>query len=724
MRALRLAVLLVFALSTAAAQTFPIAPPRVGPAPYQRNHPEVAASSEQFLVVWHDGREQWRNGEGRAFAARVSRAGGLLDPTGLPIGEAVPFHGASSVLSVASNGIDFLVATRRGADGVQLTKVTRDGVVQNAPALPVTAFYANLVSLGDGYALFYNENLSISPAPTVSTRGKVVIVDRDGRVVTASVDVVASSGQVWDLTAAMSADGTSMLMVWKDTADGRVHARTISPAALRAGSVSVTSEIEPTPANPQARGVSIVSGGDRYFVTWIQGTEYRGRVISSGGSAIGSVIIVATDQQPMEIEASWNGARFVAAYSGVAEQFKRYLRVSEFTPNGVRAFDATPNLQVSTQLAIDAIGGDSLIAWEGWGDSQLDRDKIRADIYDSSFTFKLGANPLLVSRAAATRSEPVAVWRGSHFFAAWREQSDVSRVAVARFAPTGPSLDGAGILLGGADAHSPSLATDGHDALVGWAQPDGGYVAHVSASGILTPRQISTNNSVSNVDVVFNGEDYAACAAGTLVRLGTDGTTKQISSVPQFNGGECHLAWSGQQYVLSWTTTDICFPICFPPTGLWAQAVSKDLTPLGGAVRLAYPDVTSEPRLAVAGDRTLIVWREGFEAPYTLKAKRITALGTILDSAALTVGEASKISDVYAEGENFVVVSGPYAWTVARNGDVGARQTRFPFVPLNADAGYVAAPVPFLIFQAPDAGFTPQLYGRFLASITRRGVRH
>lgn len=722
MRQIRTAVFLtltfLLALPGAAAQSFLIAPPRVGPAPNQRGDVRIAASSEEFLTVWHDGRQD-EGALGRAWAARVSRTGQLLDATGLPIGDDVAYFTERSVLSVASNGTDFLIATRGANNGVVLTKVTRDGIVQRAPALSITAYYANLVSLGDSYALFYNENLSTSGL-VLSTRGKVIIVDRDGHIVTAPVDVVASSGQIVELTAAMSTDGINMLLLWIDGGDGRVHARAITTAALKVGNVKITSEIDPTPANPSARGLSVVAGGDRYFASWIQGTEYRGRVISTGGSAIGSTIVVASDANPTSIQVAWNGSRFVAAYASFMT-ISRVLRIAEFTPNGIRSFDATPNTQMYLSTGIAAAGSDSLVVWESWSEGPDDRFKIRADLYDASSTFKFGANPLLISRGATARRHADGAWMGSNFLATWIERSDAPYVAIARFAPTGPSLDGAGIFVGAAYAQGASVASDGHDGIVGWAQVDGAYVAHVSASGIITPRRITADGFPSNVDVVFNGEDYAACSSKTIVRLYTNGTTKQISTIPQFNGGECHLEWSGSQYLLTWTTTDLCFPVCIPPTGLWAQAISKELTPLGGAVRLAYPDVSSEPQTATAGDRTLVVWSEH---DGTLRAKRITANGVILDASSFLIGEASQLSDVFAEGENWIVVSGPYAWTVTREGNVGARQTRFPFIGEGREVTYVAAPVPFLIYQAPDAGLTPQLYGRFLESLKRRGARH
>src|SRR5215510_14289937 len=60
---------------------FPIAVRQIGLAPHARRHPEVAANPSQFLVAWEDARvisnQPW------LWAARVTRDGKLLDPTGL-----------------------------------------------------------------------------------------------------------------------------------------------------------------------------------------------------------------------------------------------------------------------------------------------------------------------------------------------------------------------------------------------------------------------------------------------------------------------------------------------------------------------------------------------------------------------------------------------------------------------------------------------------------------
>jgi hypothetical protein len=725
MRAIRAAISVVFILTTliaSAAQTFLVAPPRLGPAPYQRNNVKVAASSDQFLVAWHDGREQWNLGRGRTFVSRISRDGVLRDPAGIAVGQDLNFYGASSLYSVASNGTDFLVATRRDGNKVQLTKITRDGLVEPAPAIDIPAHYANLVSLGDGYALFYNENLSVNNV-VLSTRGKVVVLDREGRVVRASVDIVASTGEVWDLNAALSGDGDSMLLIWKDTGDGRVHARPMSAAALRNGDVTFNSDLD-TPAVTAAFDLDIVSGGDRYFVTWIQGQEYRARILNTSGGAVGGIITVATTQFPSDIDVAWNGARFIAAYTAF-EGLDRTMQIAEFTSNGVRANDVNAQRITSSTVAIASIGGDSLVAWDGWGPQQIDREKIRADIFSAASTFKFGGPGLLVSRSGAIRTDPAGIWRGSHYLAAWREQSDTTRIAIARLDATGRSIDGDGVLLGSAGASAPSVATDGHDALVAWAQSDGAYTAHVSANGIVTPRQFSAATFLGNAQVVWNGEEYAACAAKTMVRLRPDGTTKQVATIPNADSYECHLAWSGSQYLVLWRTTEICFPVCIPPTSLWAQAVSADLVPLGGAVRLANPFVAGEPKFANAGDRTLVVWLENDGGARTLQAKRITAPGTVLDAASFEIGETTILGDVFADGENWVVTSGPYAWTVTRSGNVGTRETRYPFIAAGMQSDViVGGPAPLAIFQSPDASLTPQIYGRFLSSIRQRGVRH
>ncbi len=725
MRVLRLAFLVAIAVS-ATAQTFRVAEPRIGPAPQRREDVLIAASHEQFLVVWQDGRERWDQTRGRAWAARVSRSSSLLDPTGIPIGTLGHYFPASIAQAVASDGTDFLVVSKYG-DTLQFTKVFRDGTTQPAPDLAIPVAYANLVWLGDAYALLYNT--FEEPGHLMSNAARALILDRDGHVLIESWPIVASTEGVFDLEGALSGDGSRMLLTWLDEADGRVHARVETTSSVRAGTRTLIADKDPNPL-PQLNlhSLAVASSGDRFFLAWSDRDGYLGRVLDLDGVPIGPVITIAASlgNATGTADVVWSGSRFVVAYPVLANgQFS--LHISEFSRNGPRLNDENPGTVCSSVAAIDAIDGEALVAWEAWDQSGAARDKIYADHFDSSSNSFFGAQPLLLSRSSALRTAPVGAWLGSNYLAAWSEKSDVTRVAVGRFGADRRPLDGAGVLLGSANASAPALASDGSGALVAWSQPDGAFVAHVDAAGVISPRQISTAAGISGVDVVWNGEEYAACAGSTLVRLGPDGSLRQTAAMP-VNVPACQLTWSGSQYLLLWTVFEICFPVCDPPTTLWAQAVSADLTPLGSAVKLATPRVASGPETAVAGDRILVVWTEdqGDERErHVLRARRITHAGLILDAAAFDIGEGAHISDVFAEGENWVVTSGPYAWTVSREGLVSARETRYPFIPEGAGSELITGgPLPLVIFEAPDSGsLVPQLFGRYLGWVRGRAVR-
>ena len=121
----------------------------------------------------------------------------------------------------------------------------------------------------------------------------------------------------------------------------------------------------------------------------------------------------------------------------------------------------------------------------------------------------------------------------------------------------------------------------------------------------------------------------------------------------------------------------------------------------------------------------LVVWVEKASNGLELRGKRITASGVILDAASFKIGDASSISDIFAEGENWVVVSGPYTWTVSRSGHAGAREARYPFVPIDSEVDVVTSSHgPMIVFQADDGGRVAQLFRRFLGTLHRRSARH
>src|SRR6266404_7055885 len=68
--------------------------------------PDVAASSNGFLVVWADTRNQGTNGNVDIYGARLARNGDVLNPDGVPLAVSTLYE---HFPGVASRGQGFLV---------------------------------------------------------------------------------------------------------------------------------------------------------------------------------------------------------------------------------------------------------------------------------------------------------------------------------------------------------------------------------------------------------------------------------------------------------------------------------------------------------------------------------------------------------------------------------------------------------------------------------------
>lgn len=92
--------------------------------------PRVAAAGGTFLVVWQDLRS---GADYDIFGARVSGAGTLLDPGGLPLSTAI----GDQVEPAVAGGASFLVAwsdARTGSADIRAARVARSGALLDGPA--------------------------------------------------------------------------------------------------------------------------------------------------------------------------------------------------------------------------------------------------------------------------------------------------------------------------------------------------------------------------------------------------------------------------------------------------------------------------------------------------------------------------------------------------------------------------------------------------------------
>src|SRR5207244_5528143 len=97
---------------------------------------------------------------------------------------------------------------------------------------------------------------------------------------------------------------------------------------------------------------------------------------------------------------------------------------------------------------------------------------------------RFGLGHLSLSTGFVDRSDAVVVWRGDHYLAAWRDESNVTRTVIGRISPEGQPLDGAGIDVSvGVAGSAPVLATNGHTAVVAWQDAGGVSASLIDEAG-------------------------------------------------------------------------------------------------------------------------------------------------------------------------------------------------------------------------------------------------
>jgi hypothetical protein len=142
-----------------------------------QDFPAVAASGNQFLALWLDGRFGYTNST--VFGARVN-ADGVLDPNGFPIGRAASQNAWHAPAAASLNG-EYLVAWvggHPGSEGVDgLTDIVAARVNASGTVLDATAFLVSTVA-----------------APVIDSDGDGVPDERDLCPNTRPGDVVDASG--------------------------------------------------------------------------------------------------------------------------------------------------------------------------------------------------------------------------------------------------------------------------------------------------------------------------------------------------------------------------------------------------------------------------------------------------------------------------------------------------------------------------------------------------
>ncbi|MDC3985232.1 hypothetical protein [Polyangium jinanense] len=291
--------------------------------------PAVAYNGTNYLAVWEDRRPGTTTD---IYGARLTTSGAVLDPSGIAISQAT---GSESYPSIASLGGDWLVAwndTRAGNDDIYAARVSGAGSVLDPSGVPIrtaTGSQSNPAVSSDGtnwlVTWYDSANAEIwasrvSPAATV--------LDASG--------IQISTGGGW--MPAVGYNGTNYLVAWS-----RPGAMGYDIAAARltpAGVVLDTGNfaINVAAASGSENNASVTSNGVDWLVTWDNSADVRGARVGSTGAVLdpmGIGISTAANTQ-RAARAIWDGTQYwVVWQDDRAVSGRQDIYGARLTPGGV-----------------------------------------------------------------------------------------------------------------------------------------------------------------------------------------------------------------------------------------------------------------------------------------------------------------------------------------------------------------------------------------------------
>jgi hypothetical protein len=714
---------------------FGIDNPLIAPAPGEY-HPAVAASADNYLVVWEDTRHaQWPEYSTDIYGARINTNGSLIDMTGIPI---CTTPGNQRAPQVAAGEGGYLVVwadDRNGAD-IYGTPVSSGGVVGRPEGIPICAAVGEqanpAVSANSNSFLVVWADARAGTGPHLyGTR-----VSRAGLVLNESgFPIGPQFGSQGAPT--VGSNGDDFLVAWHDATS--VLYRTIH--AARITSAGVVADPDAIPISTRA-GVqispSVASDGHDYLVVWndnrnsASGFDIYGARVTSAGSVSdpdGIAICTAPAEQYVPTIGAGSEGYLVAwldhrnGRSGSFDIYGTRLTWAGVVQDvdGIAISLATRDNAATASPRVAACGNRFLVAW---ADESIFAKQVSHD------GAVLGSEPIAVGQSAQREEVPATASNGQDHLVVWWHGRG-SHIVGARVAGNGTVLDPDGLTISKDGASGrPRVASDGNDFLVVWSQ-GGVWGARVSRAGtVLDPGAIAVSRlfgSTSPASIASNGRNYLIVWSYSFVpdddslpaspshihgtRLSPDGNLLDENEL-EFTDGEGNqtspkVASNGAEYLVVWEEG-----------GIYAQRINNAGVAIG---RSPIPvctreGCTSDFALASNGRDYLVAWTDtrNFNThDLDIYGARITADGRVLDEHGFAISAAAAEQSqpaVASNGSDYLVV-----WSDTRNQGATGRDIYGTCV---NDAGLVGVPAGLPINQRefdqqlPDVSYGG--HGRFL----------
>jgi hypothetical protein len=613
-------------------------PQRAG-APGDQRAPAIAFDGTNYLVVWEDERS------GRAvFAARVSKAGTVLDPAGIPIAEekasSEPFKPR-----VAYDGTNYLVTwASPDAAVVRATRVARSGSVLDAPPITISGSgYSPAIAFdGTNYlVVFVDAGLNAIMGNRVSKAGTVL----DG----------ASGFQVGELTPldiqrepAVAFNGTSYLVVWTDTRHGGedIFGHRIGTNGARLDSLNDTAIAIGT--NLQF-GPAVASDGQNWLVVFMEFSGVASHIMAARVDSLGRAFAefpVTSDPNGEETPAvAFDGTNYLVVWTDSRDSATRNLDVygARISKGGVSldgaGFPISNNVPSEANPAVAFDGTNYLVAWE---DSRNPDQDIFARRVSKSATVLDPAQTLVSGIVANAETEPSVAFDGTNYFVVWQDNLG-ARTEIIGFLvkPNGTVVSGLSITGGLEAGHfRPRVVFGGTNYLVVWEDDRG---ASISGLDIFGAR-------VTKAGLVLEPDGFPISQA----------PNDQVSPAVAASGGNFLVVW---QDLRGGTDYDIY--------GARVTGAGVVLDPAGIPISTAIRD-QAQPAVAAAGSTFLVAWADwrDFTGFADIRGARVGSNGVLLDGPAdsggvvLTDAVDDQLSPAVASsGSSFLVV-----WEDWRNG--------------------------------------------------------
>ena len=557
-------------------------------APHSQSRPKVSFDGTRFWVVWEDRRGGRRYD---IYGARVSAAGKVLDPAGVPISAAEGHqkfpalcHGKAGAMVVWG---DLRSGTSNDIYGARLD--AEKAKVLDPAGIPISIGSSSkrlpVVGCdGDDFLVLWEDASAVGGAEIQGAR-----LDRTGKVLGGGHFPVSGGPDVQEHPG-LAPHESGYLAVWQDRRAGALADIHMSLIGDSGGAVTVKDPGGNAVSNAQGRQERpvLAAGSDGFLVVWLDhrhGTSFDifGARISAKGALLEERGIPISSAARIQVRPrlASNGERHMAVWRDHRGDSQGDIFGARIISGGgaVKALDPgvvslsrAPGPQGEAALA--AGGGNFLVVWQ---DRKADPGgEIMAVRYSGATGELLDQAPIKVSTGQQPAGAPSVAHNGERFLVVWES---AGAVRAARVNAQGEVMDGGALTLSLAAkrAGSPRVAGSAGRFLVVWQSRKGdrqGDILGARVSGgdgkVMDPRGLPVSKAPGpqrspavcsaggNFWVAWQDERPGGQGAdiyGARVRA-KDGKVLDLTGVPLgvAVGAQQHpaLAWDGQRTLVVW----------------------------------------------------------------------------------------------------------------------------------------------------------------------------